>query len=82
MLGIDHQVGDIKVGVQLLQVIQVHLLKPFLVIDIGLFGECVRFVVIFGPSQYPGDSHLSGTVSLEDDEPRIVLGYYLSRPPS
>ena len=81
VLSIDYQVNDVKVGVQLLEVIQINLFKLLLVVGIGLLGQCVRFVVIFGPSQYPCDGYLSRAVRLQDDKHPVVFGCYCSSTP-
>ena len=80
--GIDYQVDDAEVRMQLLQVLQVHLFEPLLIVEVGLFGQGVGFVILLGPSQYPGDGHLLRTVGLKDDEGPVVPGGYGGGTPS
>jgi len=50
ILGINCQVHDIEFGVQSLQVIHVHFFELLFIVEVGLLGEGIRFVILLGTS--------------------------------
>jgi len=61
ILGIDYQVDDIESGIQSLQVIDIYFFKLLFIVEVGLLGQGIRFIVVSHYRPSPGPYLPAGT---------------------